>query len=178
LKDDAVFTHLDAEGIPFAVIGAHALAAHGLARFTSDFDVLVMSGRVLARDFWPASLQTRLVSLRKGDDGDPLRGVVRFGPPITVDVVVGRGDIMRGALAHAALDGVIGLSVVTVIDLVSLKLEAGGPQDLADISALLDSQRLLNGHDGLRDDVISRLPNLSAWARTAWQRLGSLRTTR
>lgn len=171
MKDDSVLRHLSASGVPFAVIGAHALAAHGLARFTVDVDVLVMSSSVLEMDFWPEDLRTRILDVRRGDDSDPLRGVVRFGAPLALDIVVGRGPLMRSALAAAKVEPAIELPVVAPSDLIALKLEAGGPQDLADIASLLEVRKHLLGHDHLRDEVLARLPSFSAWAQAAWRRL-------
>jgi hypothetical protein len=66
---DRVLAHLAAEGIPAAVIGALALAAHGIVRASADLDLLVLNRAVLARGFWETreastEIETRLAARR------------------------------------------------------------------------------------------------------------------
>jgi hypothetical protein len=63
---------LNEAGIPFAIIGASALAAHGVSRSTFDIDILVTDRRTLGRDFW--ILADATIAIRPGDDTDPLAG--------------------------------------------------------------------------------------------------------
>lgn len=84
---------LEAERIPHALIGAAAMALHGVSRATADVDFLIVDARALKRELW-SGLESRGVSVRllKGDADDPLAGSVRLtlsGDRI-VDVVVGR----------------------------------------------------------------------------------------
>ena len=44
--------YLANRGVPFALIGAVALAVHGAARFTADVDLLTLDEAVLERGFW------------------------------------------------------------------------------------------------------------------------------
>lgn len=43
---------LDALDVPYALIGAHAMAARGYPRFTVDIDLLTTDSRVLDRATW------------------------------------------------------------------------------------------------------------------------------
>jgi hypothetical protein len=63
--------------VPHALIGAAALAVHGVSRSTFDQDILVTDSRVLIRDLWAALAADALVDIREGDTDDPLAGVVR-----------------------------------------------------------------------------------------------------
>ncbi len=79
--------------VPHALIGAGAMAAHGVIRSTDDLDLLVTDRAVLAAGFWDElARQGFTVEVRAGDDADPLAGVVRVArlPARALDVVVGR----------------------------------------------------------------------------------------
>ena len=67
---------LRGERIDQALIGAAALAVHGVSRATADIDFLTVDTRVLEAALWE-SLSTKGVALRvlKGDFDDPLAGV-------------------------------------------------------------------------------------------------------
>jgi hypothetical protein len=129
-------------GVAMAIIGAAAMAAHGVSRATRDVDILTVDVRCLAPAFWDGlRAEGAMADVRVGDATDPLAGVVRLrrkdGLPL--DVVVGRGawqgDVVRRA-GESVVDGVA-VPVVRVADLILLKLYAGGPQDSWDIAMLL-----------------------------------------
>lgn len=100
---DVIVDELDRQSVPFALIGAAALAVHGISRSTLDIDLLVTDRRVLDGPFWstlPADIER---DSRPGDATDPLVGVIRFRAhdERDVDIVVGRGEwnvdvVMRG----------------------------------------------------------------------------------
>lgn len=156
---------LDAAGVRYCVIGAYALAVHGVARYTADVDLLTLDTRVLDPGFWRAPLA---VTVRHGDDSDPLAGVVRFDSP-ALDLIVGRGSIMRAALAEAKPEPLVGCLVVTPFWLAMMKLEAGGVQDLADVQLLFEARRRA-GH-ALREEVAAQAERLSDWGRRGWRRV-------
>ena len=85
---------LDAHGVPFAVIGATALAAHGVTRTTGDLDLLVTDRRCLDVAYWTSvEAAGAMIDIRRADGDDPLAGVIRItcGDEVPVDVIVGRG---------------------------------------------------------------------------------------
>jgi hypothetical protein len=151
--------------IHYCVIGAHALAVHGVARYTADVDLLTIDRRVLDPRTWPEDLAP---TLREGDDEDPLEGVARFEDP-AVDVIVGRGPVMQGALAASEQHELLEDPVVTPLWLALLKLEAGGVQDLADVELLIEARRR-RGED-LRAQIATRRSLLGEWGSRAWERL-------
>ena len=62
----------------FLVVGAHAMAAHGVGRSTRDVDLLTLSTVGLDEAWWtPLSEAGVRVSVARGDADDPLAGVVR-----------------------------------------------------------------------------------------------------
>lgn len=163
----AVRDVLTAQGVRYCVIGAYALAARGAPRFTADVDLLTMDERVLETSWW----STTSVDVRRGDDQDPLRGVVRCHTNPPLDLIVGRGAIMTFAVDTAEHDGALGAPVVTAVALGLLKLEAGSPRDIADVVSLIDATRALRADDSLLGELRQRAPLLSAWGQRAWARL-------
>lgn len=66
-------------GIAFAVIGAAAMAVHGVSRSTRDVDLFTLAQECLEAAFWKALRLTSVEArARKGDVDDPLAGVVRI----------------------------------------------------------------------------------------------------
>jgi len=124
--------------IPHALIGAAALAVHGVSRSTLDQDLLVVDRNVLDASFW-TGVSGAAVEVRRGDEADPLAGVVRIRAEgeRDVDVVVGRSAWQEAVLGRATRLGAGPLFVVDVADLILLKLYAGGSQDRWDIEQLL-----------------------------------------
>jgi hypothetical protein len=167
-----VLVALHKADVSYALIGAGALTVHGVTRATLDFDFLVMEPSCLRRDFWSDVEGAGVsVDVRKGDLTDPLAGVVRFEAPGEgpVDVVVGKFKWQRKVLERAVRKNTPKgeLPVVRAVDLILLKLYAGGPQDAWDI------QQLLEGEDRneLTVEVERLLPELPAEAAKLWHRI-------
>jgi hypothetical protein len=167
---DRVSAHLDTHGIAHAVIGAAALAAAGVARSTFDVDLLTGDPAVLAADVWEdLRAEGVTIDIRRGDDDDPLGGVVRIEaamPERPVDVVLGRHAWQARAVARAARSAGAP-PIVLPRDLVLLKLYAGGTQDLWDVRELLRVAE----DDTLIDDVESDLVTLPRAMRERWESL-------
>ena len=164
---DRVHRLLADQQIGHALIGAAALAARGIARSTYDIDLLTVDGRVLQASAWGALVATGVVvEIRRGDQGDPLGGVVRLESPgeRPVDVIVGKAAWQARAVqrAEALAEGP---PVVLAVDLVLLKLYAGGAQDLWDVEQLLH----LPSAEVLRAQVEAELVNLSEDIRSSWE---------
>jgi hypothetical protein len=68
---------LDAHGICYALVGAHAMAVRGYPRSTVDIDLWTADARVLDEALWVGLRQDSVaVDVRRGDADDPLGGVV------------------------------------------------------------------------------------------------------
>jgi hypothetical protein len=154
------------------VIGAAAMAVHGVSRATRDIDLFTLARECLEPSFWtslgsPAGIEALV---REGDATDPLAGVVRLTAPgeNPLDVVVGKSSWQATAIARAQ-DAVIEdvrIRVAGPLDLILLKLYAGGPQDAWDIEQLLtgsDEHALAAQVDG----AVAALPpdGQALWAR-------------
>jgi hypothetical protein len=164
---------LAARGMPHALIGAAALAAHGIARSTFDLDLFTTHADALDPDVWVALAGDSAVRVvvRKGDADDPLCGVVRIDADgeRPVDVVVGRWAWQSDVVARATPMAIAGalLPVVTAADLVLLKLYAGGSQDCWDIEQLLADADA----PAIASEVDARIAALPAAAGELWRRL-------
>jgi hypothetical protein len=66
MKIDPVCRILDAIRAPYALIGAHAMAARGYARFTVDVDLVTTDPRVLEPDTWAALERAGAVGRQSG----------------------------------------------------------------------------------------------------------------
>jgi predicted nucleotidyltransferase len=166
---------LDDAGLPFALIGATAMSVHGVPRTTRDVDLLVASPRSLDDEVWA---DVRGAVIRRGDDDDPLHGVVRIGSPrarMPVDVVVPRGGWLADVVARAIRDGPrvslggVEVPVVTLEDLVLLKADAGGYTDRQDILLVLAAWPARS--DAIAAHVEAELPRTSDWTRSVWRQV-------
>lgn len=134
---------LDELGAPYALIGAHAMAARGYPRFTVDVDLLTTDPRVLDRGTWTELERTgATVDARRGDLDDPLAGVVHImlADETDIDLVLAKWNWEAGVIERASPMTVaagVTIRVPQTSDLILLKLAAGGFLDLRDAAALL-----------------------------------------
>jgi hypothetical protein len=173
---ERVASRLSERHVAFVVIGAAALAVHGISRGTRDLDLFTVARDCLDPRMWD-SFESLGVAFRvnRGDLEDPLAGVVRFtasgeGP---VDLVVGKSPWQTSIAARAGrarIDDVT-LPVARASDLVLLKLYGGGPQDAWDIEQLLDS----GDRAALVAEVNAAVAALPADARELWSRIAGHR---
>jgi hypothetical protein len=169
----AVLARLRERRMPHALIGASALAHHGVSRATLDIDLLAMGSDCLQRSSWeelgPRDVE---VDVRRGDTDDPLAGVVRFraGGERPVDLIVAKRGWQRRVLERAApaLLEEERLPVVQAADLVLLKLYAGGLQDAWDVRQLLDAAQ---EPERLAAAVDAGLEDLPSESRELWMRV-------
>jgi hypothetical protein len=164
---------LDAIGAPYALIGGHAMAARGYPRFTVDVDLLTTDQRVLGRETW-TSLESAgaLVERRRGDDEDPLAGVVHIllADGTDIDIVVARwaweADVIARAEILTVREGMT-IPVPTTSDLILLKLAAGGLVDVSDAAALIE----IGDRESLVREIESRIDDVRPDVRDLWREL-------
>jgi len=160
--------------IPACLIGAAAMAAHGVPRSTLDLDLLTTDARTLDESLWaPLEQAGAEVEVRRGDHDDPLDGVVRIAADSerTVDLIVGRYSWQSRIIDRARPVAIQGarITVAEPADLVLLKLYAAGPQDRWDIQQILGAQEA----EGVLASVEERLEDLPPECSALWR---SLRT--
>ena len=169
---EQVVSVLEHSQIGHCLIGAAAMAAHGVPRSTLDLDLLTIDRRTLEESLWvPLREAGTRVQVRRGDSEDPLAGAVRFcaADERTVDLIVGRfswqGSIVERALPLSILG--IQIAVAEPADVVLLKLYAGGSQDRWDIQQLLAAQL----SEEVTECVEERLARLPSECADLWREL-------
>jgi hypothetical protein len=143
-----VVSELDRLGVPHALIGGLAVAAHGVVRATQDVDLIVdvpihqapSLEQSLKNDGFHATFY-------RGAADDPIAGIVRLtiavaGSAVKCDVLFASREWQTRAVRDAsAVDlGSFVVRVAQPADLFLFKLYAGGPQDLIDAAQLLKLQ--------------------------------------
>ncbi len=130
---------IEAAGVPYAVIGAHAVNAWIEPRLTADIDV---TAQISSADL--ARLKDRLAAERltltraEGMDLPSGPDFVRFASgdrTVVVEIQAAKTELQRAVIARAirAEDGV---RVATAEDLIVLKLIANRPKDQVDLLGL------------------------------------------
>ena len=154
------------------MIGAVAMAVHGVSRSTRDLDLFTTARECLVDAAWDdlraAGIEARV---RPGDSDDPLAGVVRFTREgeHPIDLVVGKSAWQAGVAANARdaqIEGVA-VPVASRVELILLKLYAGGSQDAWDIEQLLAGPE----REGLMTGVEAGLGALPSRCRELWIRM-------
>lgn len=133
---------LNAHGVEFVVVGAHALAFHGAPRFTGDLDILIrptianaerrLIKAVEALDFPIAALQPEMLV--------ESRRMLEMGvPPVQIHIMSTISGVEWEEAASDRVEGPFGSHKVHFLGRDSFlrnKRAAGRPKDLADIDAL------------------------------------------
>ena len=136
-----LLAEFNAHGVEFLIVGAHALAAHGLVRATRDFDVWVRADRANAERVL-AALQGFGAPLHDLTVEDLARPGLIFQigvEPIRIDVItdidgVDFGEAWRDRFAVRFDDQAVG--VLSRRHLLANKRAAGREQDLVDVKWL------------------------------------------
>lgn len=163
---------MKAQGIPHVLVGASALTIHGVIRSSLDVDLFTVDRACLDPRVWDGLATEGVgIEVRKGDPDDPLAGVVRFevAMELPLDVVVGKHLWQRKAIERAATTTFMGVDVPVLsgVDLILLKLFAGGPQDAWDIQQLLMGPE----RESLIAGVERELTDLPGHSAKLWRRI-------
>jgi len=135
---------LSEAGVEFMLVGAHALAAHGVPRATGDMDIWVCASRenaerVMAalRSFGAPLFDVTLEDLCRDDT------VFQIGhPPARIDILTGISGVrFEDAWTNRLIVPLAGLEVAVLghDDFIANKRASGRPKDLTDL-ALLDEE--------------------------------------
>ena len=132
---------LSDEGAEFLIVGAYALATHGVPRSTGDIDLWVHPSRANAEKVWAALIRFGAPMLNLTRDDLAVPGVVfQIGlPPRRIDFLTSIDGVEFGqAWARRTISDVGGVSVGVLSreDLIQNKRASGRPQDLADVARL------------------------------------------
>jgi len=140
-----VLREFEAAGLEYVLIGAAAMAFHGVIRATADLDLIIRAT--------PENVERLRVALREAFPGDPsidaistadLLGeypAVRYGPPtgtLYFDILTRLGEVASFDTVDAEIKDVDGTSVrvATPAALYRLKKGTNRPQDRVDAATL------------------------------------------
>ncbi len=136
-----LFAELNAHGVEFLVVGAHALAAHGHVRATKDLDVWVRPDRENAIRIIRAlrAFGAPTDAVTESDFAEP--GITfQIGvEPVWIDIITAVDGLTFEPLWQNRVASEYGGEPVFVVsreDLIRNKRASGRPQDLADVAAL------------------------------------------
>jgi len=135
---------LSAGGCDHLIVGAYALAIHGIPRATGDIDILIDPTPANAQAVHDAlaAFGAPVGQIQISDLTTP-GTVFQIGvAPCRIDVLtaidgVTVADAIRGAVVHE-VDG-LHLRFLSRAHLIANKLASGRPQDLADVARLRES---------------------------------------
>jgi len=136
-----ILSIFNAEKVEYLVIGAYALAAHGLPRATGDIDLWINRDERNARRVWRAleKFGAPLSDLTEDDLSSP--GMVyQIGvAPNRIDILTSIDAVEYGDAWSQRIEVVIEGLPICIISrdhLIANKKAVGRPQDLADIDRL------------------------------------------
>lgn len=129
--------------VRFLVVGAHALAAHGVPRVTGDMDVWVEPTAENAARVWRALAEfgapLETLSVQESDFAT-LDQVVQLGlPPYRIDIMTSISGVEFAEAWEGRFDGTLFEVAVPFLGrdaFIRNKRASGRPKDLADIEAL------------------------------------------
>lgn len=140
-----ILSAFNAERVEYLLVGAYALAAHGLPRATGDIDLWIRPSTANARCVWRALEQ--FGAPRQGislPDLETPELVVQLGlPPRRIDLMTSIDGVgFETAWRERVIISVEGIEVPTISreNLIANKRATGRPQDLADVARLTNLQ--------------------------------------
>ena len=134
---------LVAEHAVFLVVGAHALAAHGVPRMTRDLDILVEPSPANARRVWRAlaafGAPLNELDVKESDFATP-NTVAQFGlPPYRVDIMTSISGLSFAEAWNGRLEDQmfgVGVSFIGREAFIRNKRASGRKKDLGDLESL------------------------------------------
>jgi len=131
----------NARKVDYVIVGAFALAFHGVPRFTGDLDILVRPEQDNSRRVLDAlqAFGFGSLNLRAEDFSDPHR-VIQLGfPPVRIDLMTSLTGLTWEEIATGKIAGLLGKVPVQYLgkaELIRNKRAVGRAKDLADIESL------------------------------------------
>jgi hypothetical protein len=140
----------NANHVKYVVIGGYAVFVHAQPRMTKDMDVFIESSaeNAIATYKGLAEFGAPLARFTVDDFADG-RTVGRFGvPPICFEIIqridgVDFASVYENSIP-VMIDGEVPARYISADDLITNKLAAGRPQDLADVEAIRQAQAARN----------------------------------
>jgi hypothetical protein len=133
---------LNAHNVRYLIVGGYAVAAHGLPRYTGDFDTWIWLSKENAKKVLDVLEEFGFGGLAiTEEDFSRENSVVQLGyPPQRIDLLTSISGVSFEDAWLRRLDIDIDGEVIGFIgreDLITNKREVGRPQDLADVARLM-----------------------------------------
>ena len=138
----------NANHVRYVIIGGYAVFVHAQPRMTKDLDVFIESSLENARATYKglAEFGAPLEMFAVSDFSDG-KTIGRFGvPPICCEVIqridgVDFESVYENSIS-VMIDGEVPARYISAEDLITNKLASGRPQDLADVEAIRNCQKV------------------------------------
>jgi hypothetical protein len=132
---------LNSHHVEYILVGAYALAFHGVPRFTGDLDVFIRPDPTNSKRILDALTDFGFGSVGlSSEDFERSNQVVQLGvPPVRIDLITGISGVsweLADSGAVPANLGGVGVRFISRDHLLMNKRAAGRKKDLADIEAL------------------------------------------
>jgi hypothetical protein len=133
---------LNASRVKFLLVGAHALAAHGVPRYTGDLDVWVAPAAANAKRVLEALRSFGFGSLKglsAADFQKPDMVIAQGTPPLRIDLLTSISGCDFASAWRRRVTTTLGGETVAVLGLEDLranKKAAGRPKDLLDVELM------------------------------------------
>lgn len=129
--------------VPYAVVGAAALAARGLPRMTKDLDVVVLTGHAFAAlDALAGANFRSMTPVNRTEEPEPMYVLQSQGSE--VDLLVAAGEPEATVVAEATPARVFGTTapVATLEHLVLMYLYSNQPRHLGDLARIVTETKV------------------------------------
>lgn len=131
----------NAHQVEYIIVGAFALAYHGVPRFTGDLDILVKPSSVNAQRILSALVKFGFGSLNlKAEDFEKTDSVIQLGlPPVRIDIMTSLTGVSWQEADRGKVAGLYGNIAVHFLgreQIVVNKRATGRKKDYADLEAL------------------------------------------
>lgn len=142
-----------------AVLGAFAVSFYGVPRSTKDADLVVWlqsSGKTSHDIAGRSTASGYTAKISRGDADDPIREAIIVNDKYEnqVDVLIGIQGMDPNAVSRSISESFLdsSIQIIAAEDLIGMKINAGGPQDLQDVRGILQ----VSG-DSLDFDLLRRV---------------------
>lgn len=137
----AFIESLNSNGVEYVIVGAVALAHHGLPRYTGDLDILIRNAPENAKRLEAALGRFGFggLGLKAADFVDSYRVIQLGAPPNRIDLLTSITGVSFEEAWAGKVEAEIGGTRVNFIGreaLIQNKKSTGRPQDWADLEAL------------------------------------------
>ena len=136
-----LLTLFNAHNVSYIIVGAYALAFHGVPRYTGDLDILVLADDENSRRILRAldAFGFGSLGLTVNDFNNP-DNVVQLGvPPVRIDIVTSITGVSWDEARESSVSGRFGSVPVMYLgkdEFIRNKRALGRTKDLADVEAL------------------------------------------